>query len=115
LAPNTTYNNLASTITTYSFTDGRYTWTPSKYPGGPVSPFNISNEFFVRTDAQGQIASWQIDLISDNPVGEIFTQSADLAAGGGPLDSVNVFNNYDAYSYAPGNPNGQQGVPGTWQ
>jgi hypothetical protein len=115
LAPNTTYNNLASTIITYSFTDGRYTWTPSNYPGGPVSPFNISNEFFVTTDAQGHIVSWQINLVSDNPAGEISTQSADFAAGGGPLDSVNVYNNYDAYSYAPGNPNGEQGVQGAWQ
>lgn len=114
LAPNTTYNNLVSTITAYSFTDGRYTWTPSNYPGGPVSPFNISNEFFIGTDAQGQITSWRIDLVSNNPDGEIFTQSADLAAGGDRIDSVNVFNNYVAYSYAPGNPNGQQGVPGTW-
>jgi hypothetical protein len=113
LAANTTYN-LSGTVASYSFTDGRTTWTPANYPGSAVAPFNLTNEIVVTTGATGNIASWQINLVSNNPDAQITTQSMDYAGVGGVLDATNVYNNYNAYSFAPGNPNGEQGVPGIW-
>ena len=113
LAPNTTYS-LAGTLTGYSFSDGLTVWNPGNYPGGPVPPFNTANEFLVTTGADRNIVSWQISIVSDNPNAIVATHSLDYALGGGVLDETNVYNNYVAYSFAPGNINGQQGVPGTW-
>jgi hypothetical protein len=103
LTANTTYSNLSGVITSYDFTDGRTTWTSSS--SSPI-------EFAITTDAHG-IASWQID-ITDPHRDEIITQSSSYAGTGGVLDSTNLYNNYVAYSYAPGNSNGEQGVQGTW-
>lgn len=113
LAANTTYN-LVGAILNYHFSDGRTIWTPSNYPGGPTPPFGTANEFTVSTDASGNITSWQINIVSNSPAALITTQSLDFAVGGGVLDATNVYGNYNAYSFAPGNPNGQRGVPGTW-
>lgn len=113
LAPNTTYN-LASTLTGYSFSDGRTEWNPGNYPGGPVPPFNTANEFLVTTGIDRNIVSWQISVISDAPNAIVATHSLDYATGGKVLDETNVYSDYVAYSFAPGNINGQQGIPGTW-
>lgn len=114
LAPSTSFSNLAGLITNYDFTDGRTTWVPGNYPGGPTSPFNMANEFAIATDASGNILDWQINLVSNGPDALITTQSLSYAGVGGLLDGTNVYNNYDAYSFAPGNPNGEQGVQGAW-
>ena len=114
LAASTTFSNLASVITNYDFTDGRNIWIPGNYPGGPTPPFFVANEFAITTNASGNIVDWQVNLVSNSPVSNITTQSLSYAGVGGLLDGTNVWADYDAYSFAPGNGNGQRGVPGTW-
>lgn len=113
LGTNASYD-LAGIATNYNFSDGRTTWTPADYPGGATPPFNVANVFSVTTGAGGNIESWKIDLVRQGPAALITTHSLSYAAGGGVLDATNVFSNYDAYTVAPGNPNGQQGIQGVW-
>lgn len=61
LAPDTA----GSPVTSYSFTDGKSSWTlgnfvlaPPAYPDGP------QNAFSVTTDASGQIVAWDITIYS---------------------------------------------------
>ena len=112
LGANTFYD--LSGITNYNFTDGRVIWTSSNTPTVPSPPFNRLNEFDVTTGADGNIASWQINIVDNNPDAILTTQSLSYAGTGGVLDATNVQNNYVAYSIAPGNPNGQLGRSGTW-
>ena len=113
LAANSTYANLAGTITNYAFTDGRTTFNSGNDSGG--------NLFTIETDALGNISEWQIDI--NSAFGSINTHSYYYASidpipgppnDNGLLDHVNVFNDYNAYSFCCGNPNGQNGIEGVW-
>jgi PEP-CTERM motif len=124
LAPNTTYELWKSPLLlSYQFSDGRLTWTQANY-SGPISSWPglpvTDDEIAIKTDAIGNIKSWQINLVNNNPLSIITTQSIDYAAAGGPqgqcLDATDWYRVYDSYThpaiYSGGN--GENGVSGAW-
>jgi len=111
LAANTTYDltpNTVGGVLNYDFTDGRTTWNLANYDSSIPSPETISSAFSVTTDANGQIASWNLNIYSSS--GAITTCDgsaceAYYSTTNSALDDTNVFFNYDAYNF---------NSPGTW-
>jgi hypothetical protein len=61
LAPGT----VGSSVASYSFTDGKSSWTSGNFVlAPPAYPFGPQNAFSVTTDASGNIAAWNITVYS---------------------------------------------------
>lgn len=101
-----TLASLGGTIESYSFTDGYAVWDTANYAA--VSPYSAASSQFTVTTNDNTIVAWDVDIygtsVNYSTPGEITTCTSCNA--GTPLDSTNVYANYDAYSIPS--------TPGTW-